>query len=551
MAGGNRSLAARAGGPATFARADTALSLWLRLSAGNDTVESPPQHAKAGMTVPATDIGQARRILILITAAGATMLNAMSVTIANVVLPQMQGSLSATQDQIAWTVTFNLIATAVATPMTGWLTGRFGRRRLMLWSIAGFTVTTVLCGTAPNLAILVMWRVLQGVFGAPLVPLSQAILLDTFPRHQHGLVTALWGVGVVTGPIIGPTFGGVIAEELSWRWVFYMVGPFGVLALIGAFVSITEKSVRAGTRLDWTGFLVLAVAITSFQLMLDRGERLDWFESPEVIVEAAISAACFYVFIVHSLSARQPFLNPRLLLDRNFALGLLFVFIFGMLNFTPMVLFPPLLQDLRDYPDSVIGWLLAMRGIGNMLSFFTAVYITRFDPRLALAGGFGLQALSSFSVAQFDINLTTFDVAWTSMMQGYGVGMTWVPLTVITFSTLDSRHLPEGTAVFHLLRNFGSSIYISVCVALVLRTTKINYAGMTEAISPFNEVLRYSWVIGNWDVSTLSGLTALSGEAFRQAAMIGYINAFYLVAFTGFAAIPLMLFVKMPKREAA
>jgi DHA2 family multidrug resistance protein len=496
-------------------------------------------------------LSRARRILILVVASGCTMLNAMSVTIANVVLPQMQGSLSATQDQIAWTVTFNLIATAVATPMTGWLTARFGRRRLMLASVLGFTVSTVACGLAGSLGVLVMWRILNGLTGAPLVPLSQAILLDTFPRHQHGLVTALWGIGVVIGPIIGPSFGGVIAEALSWRWVFFMVGPFGVLAFIGAYLAFAERPADRRTRLDWTGFLVLSVAIVCFQLMLDRGERQDWFESPEIVIEAAVAAVCFYVFIVHSLSAKQPFLNPRLLLDRNYAIGITFVFIFGMLNFTPMVLFPPLLQNLRGYPDSVIGWLLAMRGIGNMLSFFTAVYITRFDPRIALGCGFGLQALSSLIVAQFDINLTTFDVAWTSMMQGYGVGMTWVPLTVIAFSTLEARHLPEGTAVFHLLRNFGSSIYISVCVALVLRTAKVSYAGMAERISPYNEALDYSSVLGGWNLDSLSGLAAVSREALRQASMIGYIDAFYLVAITGFAAMPLLLFVKMPKRGAA
>ena len=490
-----------------------------------------------------------RRVLILVTASGATMLYAMTTTIANVVLPQMQGALAATQDQIAWIVTFNLVATAVGTPMTGWLTSRLGRRRLMLGSIFGFTVTSIMCGAAPNLGVLVVYRVAQGLFGAPLVPLSQAILLDTFPRHQHGLVTALWGVGVVIGPIIGPSIGGYVAEELSWRWVFYMIGPFGVLALIGASISITDRVKRQRIRLDWTGFLALSVAIIAFQIMLDRGERLDWFESPEIAIEAVIAGIGLYLFIVHSLSAHEPFLNPRLLLDRNFSVGLVLALIFGMLNFTPMVLFPPLLQELRGFPDSVIGWLLAMRGIGNLLSFFTAVYITRFDPRIALAFGFGLQALSNLAVAQFDINLTTWDVAWTSMLQGYGVGMTWVPLTVITFSTLDQKHLPEGTAMFHMLRNIGSSIYISVCVALVIRTTKVNYAGLTEYISPFNEALKYPWVMGLWDAGSLRGLTALAGEAQRQAAMIGYINAFYLIAFTGFAAIPLLALVRMPKQS--
>ncbi len=498
-----------------------------------------------------TEMTNARRILILVTAAGSTMLYAMTATVANVVLPQMQGSLSATQDQIAWVVTFNLVATAVATPMTGWLTSRLGRRNLMLGSVFGFTVSSILCGAAPNLEMLVVYRVAQGVFGAPLVPLSQAILLDTFPRRQHGLVTALWGVGVVIGPIIGPTIGGEIAEALSWRWVFYMIGPFGALALISSAIAITDRRRDVSIRLDWTGFLALSIAITAFQLMLDRGQRLDWFQSAEVALEAAVAGIALYLFIVHSLSTRHPFLNPRLLLDRNFTIGLLLAFIFGMLNFTPMVLFPVLLQDLRGYPDSVIGWLLAMRGLGNLLSFFTAVYITRFDPRIALACGFGLQALSSFLVAQFDINLTTSGIAWTSMLQGYGVGMTWVPLTVIAFSTLNPKHLGEGTAIFHLMRNFGSSIYISICVALVIRSTRVNYAGLTEAISPFNEALSYSWVVGLWDIGSTPGLAALSGEATRQAAMIGYINAFYLISFTGFAAIPLLLLVRLPKRTSA
>ncbi len=492
-----------------------------------------------------------RRIAILITASGATMLYATTVTIANVVLPQMQGSLSATQDQIAWVVTFNLVATAVATPMTGWLTGRFGRRRLMLGSILGFTLASIACGTAPNLEVLVVYRVAQGLFGAPLVPLSQAIILDTFPRRQHALVTALWGVGVVIGPIIGPTVGGYVAEASSWRWVFYMLGPVGALAYLGAVLTIRDSKNDRASRLDWTGFLTLAVAITALQMMLDRGGRLDWFESGEILLEGAVAVIAFHLFAVHSLSSDKPFLNPRLLLDRNFALGMAMVFVFGMLNFTPMVLFPVLLQDLRGFPDSVIGWLLATRGMGNLLSFFLAVYLTRFDPRLALAVGFGAQGLSSLAVAQLDINLTIFDVAWTSTLQGFGVGMTWVPLTVITFATLNPRYLPEGTAIFHLLRNIGASIYISICVALVIRSSQANYATLVEQLSPFKESLRYSWVVGAWDTTSVEGLAAISGETARQATMIGYINAFYLIAFTGFAALPLLLLVRMPKTRPA
>ena len=488
-----------------------------------------------------------RRAMVLATVSLATMLYAMTITVANVVLPQMQGTLSVTQDQIAWTVTFNILATAVATPLTGWLIGRLGRRRLMLYAVLGFTASSILCGMASSLETLVAYRVAQGVFGAPLVPLSQTIILDTFPRRQHGLVTAIWGVGVVVGPIIGPTAGGFIAEAYNWRWVFFMIVPFGMLTLLGAFAFIVDGADDRRRALDWTGFLALSVAIAAFQLFLDRGERSDWFESPEIVAEAVIAAVCVYLFVAHSLTAEKPFLNPRMLGDRNFTLGIIFALIFGMLNFTPMVLFPSLLQKLRGYPDDVIGLLLAARGLGNMASFLIVVQATKLSPRIALAFGFGLQALASWSVAQFDINLTTWGVAWTSALQGFGVGMTWVPLTVITFSTLNQRYFADGTAVFHLLRNFGSSIFIAISVALVIRTTKINYATMTESISPFNKVLTLPSVRGGWDIESLTGLAQLSGEIQRQAAMIGNLNAFYMIAVTGFAALPLLLLVRMPK----
>ena len=471
----------------------------------------------------------------------------MTITIANVVLPQMQGTLSVTQDQISWTVTFNILATAVATPITGWLIGRFGRRRLMLYAVLGFTVASILCGAAGSLEALIVYRIAQGVFGAPLVPLSQTIILDTFPRRQHALATAVWGLGVVVGPIIGPTFGGFIAEAYSWRWVFYMIVPFGVLTLLGAFATIFDSPDDERRPLDWTGFLALSVTIVAFQLFLDRGERNDWFESPETVAEALIAAVALYLFVAHSLTAERPFLNPRMLLDRNFALGVLFALIFGMLNFTPMVLFPSLLQKLRGYPDNIIGLLLAARGLGNMASFLVVVQATRLSPRITLGFGFGLQALASLAVAQFDINLTTWGVAWTSALQGFGVGMTWVPLTVITFSTLEQRYFADGTAIFHLLRNFGSSIFIAIAVALVIHTTKINYANMTEAISPYNEALTLPSVRGAWDIDSLVGLASLSGEIQRQAAMIGNLNAFYLIALTGFIALPLLLLVRMPK----
>jgi len=492
-----------------------------------------------------------RHWLILGTCSLATMLYATVVTVANVVLPQMRGTLSATQDQIAWTVTFNLVATAICTPLTGWLAGRFGRRRVMVVGITCFTIASALCGVADSLEALVFYRILQGAFGAPLVPLSQAIILDTFPKSKHGLATAIWGMGVVVGPIIGPTVGGYIAEALSWRGVFFMLVPPGVLALLGALTFITDSPSKRQMRFDWTGFLALSAAVASLQLMLDRGQRLDWFESPEILIEATAAGVALYLFVVHTLTAKAPFLDPRLLADRNYALGLFFALIFGMLNFTPMVLFPPLLQDLRGYPDSVIGLLLAARGVGSILATFLVVPLTRIDPRLALAAGFGLQAYSGWAVTDFDINLTFWGVAWTSALQGFGVGMTWVPLTVIAFSTLEPRYLAEGTAVFHLLRNFGSSVFISLTVALVLRSTRVSYADMAEHVNPFSEAMRAPFAMGNWSADSLAGLARIGGEVQRQAAMIGYLNGFMAFAILGFAVLPFLLLVRLPKRPAS
>ena len=284
-------------------------------------------------------------------------LYALTITIANVSLPQMQGALSATQDQIALVVTFNIVATAVATPMTGWLTARYGQRRVLLSCVAFFTLATLFCGLSNSLEMLVFFRVIQGLCGAPLAPLSQAIVLASYPQSKHGTATSIFGMGVVLGPLIAPTIGGYLSEEYSWRWVFFMIVPVGMASLLGCWAFVAEGVRGARIRLDWTGFIALSVAIACFQLMLDRGERNSWLESTEIVLEISLAALCFYIFVVHTFTADKPFLNPRLFLDRNFVLGMTLTLVFGLLNFTPMTLLPGLLQNLRGYPDSIIGHL--------------------------------------------------------------------------------------------------------------------------------------------------------------------------------------------------
>lgn len=490
------------------------------------------------------------RYLVLGTVTLATMLFAMTVTISYVVLPQMQGSLSATQDQIAWSVTFNLVATAVATPATGWLTNRFGRRAVLLWCVTGFSAASLLAGTATNLESLIAYRVVQGLVGAPIVPASQAIILNRFPRNQHGLATAIWGMGVVLGPVVGPTIGGFVAEEYNWRWVFFMTLPVCALSILGVWLFITDRQRNTGIRLDWTGFLTLAVAIAAFQLMIDRGEREDWFASIEIIVEASLAAIALYIFIVHSLTAAKPFLPPRLLLDRNFALGLIFAFVFGALSFVPMVLLPTMVQDLRAFPDSVIGIVLASRGLGSIVGSILVVAMGRFDPRIALAVGFASQAASGFLMAQFNLNVTIWDTMWTSALQGFGNSFLWVPLTILTFATLHPKQLGEATAVFHLMRNLGSAIFISVCVGVVIHYSSVNYAVYSENISPFNEAFHYPSIAGSWSIDSIVGLARISGEVERQASMIGYINAFYLFSATAISVVPFIVFFKKPAKAA-
>ena len=490
------------------------------------------------------------RTALLVMVTFASTLYSTTFLIVSVILPQMQGSLSATQDQIAWVVTFNILATAMVTPMTGWLVARFGRRQVMLNCLAGFTAATFLCGTATSLEALVLFRVLQGAFGAPMVPLGQAVILDSYPREQHGWVTSVFGMGVVIGPVVGPVLGGWLSEVYDWRWAFFAIVPVGALSWIGLYPIITDGGRQGGVRLDWTGFLTLMVAVVGFQLMLDRGERQDWFDSPEIIIEAAAAALAFYVFAVHSLTAARPFLEPRLLLDRNYAIGLLLVTVYGMLNFTPMVLLPPMLQGLMGYPDSIIGELLAWRGAGALVGFFLAIYVGKLDPRVGMVAGFGIQAWSGWLMMGFDVNVTVVEVATTSVLQGIAVGLIWVPLVVATFATLDPRYLAESTAVFHLLRNIGSSLFISLSVTTVIRSGNANYSRMTAFASPFHEPLALAnrAVADVWSLESVAGLARLGREIARQAAMLGYLNAFALYTLASAAVLPLILLVR-PRRD--
>ena len=503
-----------------------------------------------GLPVPTSDTySVGRRVLILVMVVLGSTLYSTTLLIASTLLPQMQGAMSATQDEIAWTMTFNILATAVMTPMTGWLAARFGRRETMTWSVFCFTVTTLMCGLSESLQALVTWRILQGALGAPVIPLSQTILLDAFPKRQQGFVTSVFGMAVVIGPVIGPTVGGMLSELYNWRWAFYMIVPVGFLSFIGLRLTLPADKPLGRASLDWTGFLSLSIAIAGVQLVLSRGQRLDWFDSTEIVIEAFVAAIAFWIFLSHSLTAEKPFLNLRLLLNRNYALGLVLVLIYGMLNFTPMVLLPPLLQQHAGFPDALIGEIIAARGVGATLGFFGAIFLGRFDARVGMIAGFLLQAISGAWLMSIDLNVDTHTLMLNSLLQGVAIGTIWVPLTLVTFSTISSANLAEGTAVYHLLRNIGSSFFISICVAEIVRATGVNYAYMTEWITNYSRPLDLPWVLGGWDVDSVGGLARLSKEINRQAAMLGYINAFGFYTLASALAIPLVLLFGRSRRS--
>ncbi|MDB5372088.1 MAG: multidrug transporter [Belnapia sp.] len=499
---------------------------------------------------PILDLSLARRIMILASVVLGSTLYATTLLVASTLLPQMQGTFAATADEIAWTTTFNILATAIVTPTTGYLVNRFGRRRVMLTCVSGFTIATWLCGQAGSLETVVLWRIVQGGIGAPVVPLANAIVLDSFPRRQAGMVSSIFGMTVVLGPVIGPVFGGMLAEAYNWRWAFYMIVPAGALAVVA--IRLTLPADRPGERvpLDWTGFLALATAIACVQLVLSRGQRLDWYESPEIMIETGLAVLAFYFFLAHSLTTRRPFLNLGLLLNRDYALGLVLVFIYGMVNFTPIVLLPSLLQQHAGYPDSIIGMVVGYRGIGGTIGFASTLVIGRWDPRLGMGLGFALLVVSGLWLASLDLNVGTNELLLNAVLQGVAVGIVWVPLTVMTFSTLPARDMAEAMALFHLLRNIGSSLFISLSVTQIVSATAMNYSRMTELITPYNRVLTTPGLMGGWTIETLPGLQGLSREINRQAAMIGYVNAFGMYTLASAAAIVLVMLARGRRRAA-
>jgi DHA2 family multidrug resistance protein len=487
-------------------------------------------------------------VWLIITCTLVTTLYATTITIANVSLAQIQGALSASPDQIAWVVTSNLIATAVTIPLAGWISDRFGRRRAMIWGVAGFGVASLMCGLATSLGELVFWRVLQSAFGSPLTPIAQSVVIDEYPGEKRGRAIAIYSLGVGTGPTIAPLIGGYVSEEISWRWVFFILLPVAFVALVGVLTSIKpDPPHKEGPKLDWTGFLSLSIAVACMQLMLDRGEREDWFDSIEIIVECSLALLFGWIFLVHSFTTDRPFLDPRLLLERNFALGIGIAAIFGMLFVTPMVLIPAMLQQLRDVPELTVGMLIGMRGAGTAIAQVMMIFFAhRWNPRLLFLIGFATHTYTGLMMARFDMNVSMTEILWTMVIQGFGVGCLWVPMTLVTFSNFDPRRTAEGMALFHFVRSIASSYYISASFVVVFHSQKVNYSDLIRWINPFNDRLSLQGILGLWHTESATGLAGIAGEVTRQATTIGFINAANLFLWISLLVYPLIALIVWP-----
>ncbi|RID92011.1 DHA2 family efflux MFS transporter permease subunit [Gemmobacter lutimaris] len=474
----------------------------------------------------------------------ATIMQVLDTTIANVALPSMTGDLGASQDTITWVLTSYIVAAAIMTPVTGWLSDRLGKRELFLISIVGFVVTSIACGLAWSLPSMVVFRLLQGVFGAAIVPLSQTFLLDINPREKAGQAMALWGAGIMVGPIIGPTLGGWLTESYNWRWVFLVNLPVGALALAGCLLYLPRVP-RRPRAFDMPGFALLSLAIGSLQLILDRGGEVDWFSSGEIWIYSIVSAATFWMFVVHILHAEKPFLDPRMFADRNFVTGLVFIFIVGIILLASLALLPPMLSRIFGYPVITTGLVMAPRGVGTMISMLLVGRLVRHvDARLLVIAGLSLTAISLWEMTGFSPQMDAFPVIRSGVVQGLGLGLVFVPLSTIAFSTLEPRFRADATSLFSLVRNIGSSIGISIVSTMLTRNIQVNHAELGAFINPFNPALwAYSPAAASGNTTALLSMDALVNV---QAAMVAYIDDFWLMMWVSLAAVPLALILRRP-----
>ena len=485
--------------------------------------------------------------MIMVSIMLATVMTALDSTIANVALPHMAGSVNASADQITWVLTSYIIAAAIMTPMSGWLAGRLGRKQVFLIAIIGFTVASALCGAAQSLSQIVIFRVLQGVFGAAMMPLSQAVVLDTYSIEERGPVMAIWGMGVTVAPIIGPVIGGWLTDDFNWRWVFYINLPIGIASVIGVMTFIREETQITKVRFDIMGFSLLSILLAAFQLFLDRGQNNDWFHSPETQIEAAVAVLTLILFVIHTLTAEKPFLPIALLRDANFVSALILGFSVGLMIFSVLALLPPMTETLLGYPVITTGLVTAPRGVGSMISIFIAgLIVGRVDTRLIIIAGLVLLAIAFFGMSHFSLQMDAYTIAMNGFIQGLGTGLIFMPMATLAFATLDPALLTDGAGVLTLVRNLGNSAGISIMQTLFTQNVQVVHARLVEPLTRDNPMARAPYLAAPFSLNSDVGLAALNGEVTRQASMVAYVDVFHLMLMTTLAAIPMVLLMRKP-----
>jgi DHA2 family multidrug resistance protein len=502
-----------------------------------------PTSAAAPVAVPGL-----RRNMVTICAMTATIMQALDTTIANVALPYMQGTLSASQDQINWVLTSYIVAAAIMTAPVGWVANRFGRKRIFIICSGGFTIASVLCGLAQDINQMVLFRLLQGVFGAALVPLSQAVMLDSYALHERAKAMAIWGMGVMMGPIMGPSLGAWLTETYSWHWVFFVNLPFGIFTVLGLLVFMDETKKDLNLRFDWFGFTALAVGIGSLQIALDRGEQLGWTESNEIIAEFIVSIAGFYYFFAHSLTTDRPFIQFALFKDRNFVSGCVFMAVMGLVLFSTMALSSPYLQNVIGYPIITAGLLLASRGCGTFVAMMLVGRMMRYiEARTLIIGGLSLTCLSLFYMTYWTDQTGVPEIVTLSIVQGFGFGLVFVPLSTVAFLTLPNHLRTDGTSMLTLMRNVASSIGISVVIAQLTEGSRRVYAVLSQHINPFNHAMQMPDVRGMIDLGTDKGRAMADVMVSLQAQIIAFSQDYQMVMLFTLCAIPLAIMIGSTK----
>jgi DHA2 family multidrug resistance protein len=449
-------------------------------------------------------------------------------------------------------LTSYIVAAAIMTPPTGFLAARFGLKGLFLTAVAGFTIASMLCGMAQSLVQIVLFRILQGAFGAALVPLSQSVLLTINPPERQGSAMAMWGVAVMAGPILGPVLGGWLTENYSWRYVFYINVPIGILCFLGMRAFLTDTARNAHEKLDWFGFGTLSLGIGAMQLLLDRGEELDWFGSNEIVIEGLVAASALYLFLVHTFTAKEPFVKPTLFRDRNFAAGTVFAFVLGLTYYASLALQPPYLQNLMNYPIVTAGLVLGPRGVGTMAAMLVVGrLIGRVDTRLMLGFGLSLSAWAFYAMTCWTPDVSQWTIVWVGVVQGIGLGFLFVPLSTVTLATLSPAQRTEGAGLYSLSRNIGSSVGISVVNALLTRNTQINHADIVEHVTAVNRAFESPMVMRFWNPLDAAGRAALDAMITQQAQIIAYIDDYKLLMIAILSVFPLLIvFKKTSHRDA-